>query len=191
MIKVNLGCGKDYRTGWINVDFNPNVRADIYADFNNDLPFKNDEVDYILLDGVLEHITPERYLRFIEELHRVCKSGAIIDIYVPHYSGMHAFKHPTHYKYFGIGSFDVFRPEELWNGERYSQVRFNLIKEELFFFHKALVNVKFLSKLPINWFFNFSRKWQLIMEKFHLWGFDEIHYQLSVVKEEHENIRLL
>jgi len=31
-VKINLGCGEDYRHGWVNVDFNKEVKADFYAD---------------------------------------------------------------------------------------------------------------------------------------------------------------
>lgn len=182
MKKLNLGCGRDYRPGWINLDFNRSVKADVYADLNKKLPFKDNEIDYILLDNVLEHVTREKYFKFIEELHRICKNGAIIDIFVPHYSGMYALKHPTHYIYFGVGSFDTFKPQQGFNGERYSSARFNVLKEKLLFFHHNLANMKFLSRLPINWLFNFSSLWRQLMEKFHIFGFDEIYFRLKVVK---------
>ena len=184
MIRLNMGCGLDYREGdeWVNVDFNTGVQADVYINFNDPLPFDDDTINYILLDNVLEHINPGEYFGFLEELHRICKSGAIIDVYVPHYSGMYALKHATHYKFFGVGSFDIFRPEDCFNGERYSNARFNLAKEELLFFHHKLASMRWLTKLPINWFLNFSRNWQLATEKFHLWAPDEIHYWLEVVK---------
>ncbi|MEM3074693.1 MAG: hypothetical protein QW727_02005 [Candidatus Pacearchaeota archaeon] len=31
MKKLNLGYGKDYRKGWINVEFNKEVKADVYV----------------------------------------------------------------------------------------------------------------------------------------------------------------
>ena len=182
MIKINLGCGKDYREGWINVDFNKEVKADIYADLSKRLPFDNNYSDLILLDNVLEHVTPENYFFFLEELHRICKKRAIIRIYAPHYSGMYAFKHPTHYKYFGISSFDILTQNTSFNGERYSKARFRVNKEYLLFFHHNLVNFRLLSKLPINWIFNFGKTWQYIMERFQFLGFDEIYYELIVVK---------
>ena len=182
MIRINLGCGNDYKKGWVNVDFNKEVKADVYVDFTKKLPFKENYADLVLLDNVLEHIEPEKYFFFLEELHRICKKGAIIHIYVPHYSGMYAFKHPTHYKYFGIGSFDTMRPEKCFSGERYTSVRFILKREKLLFFHHNLINFPLVSKLPINWLFNFGRVWQQLIEKFQIFGFDEIYYELVVVK---------
>ena len=182
MIKINLGCGKDYKKGWINVDFNKEIKADKYVDLSKKLPFKNNFADLILLDNVLEHIPKEKNIQFLENLHQICKKEGIINILVPHYSGMYAFKHPTHFNYFGIASFDTFRPEPCFNGERYSKVRFKLLKEKLLFFHHKLVKFPFLSKLPINWLFNFNRTWQFIMERFQFLGFDEIYFQLKVIK---------
>ncbi len=182
MIKINLGCGMDYHEGWVNVDFNKEIKADVYADFTKKLPFKDDYADLVLLDNVLEHIEPDKYFFFLEELHRICKNGAIIQVYVPHCSGMYALGHPTHYKYFGIGSFDSMRPGKLFNGERYTSARFILKQEKLLFFHHNLVNFPLVSKIPINWLFNFSKVWQQLAEKFQIFGFDEIYYRLEVYK---------
>ncbi len=181
-VAINLGCGRDYRKGWINVDFNKEVKTDVYADFTKKLPFKNNYADLILLDNVLEHVARDKFLYFVDELYRVSKPGAVIRIYVPHYSGMYAFKHPTHYNYFGIGTFDLMMPEKIFNGERYNKARFHLRREKLFFFHHNLVSFKFLSRLPINFLFNFGRNWQHLMERFQFFGFDEIYYELQVVK---------
>jgi len=181
-IKINLGCGNDYKRGWINADFNKEVKADVYADLTRRLPFKDNYADIILLDNVLEHIPQDKFFFFIEELHRICKNNAIMHIFVPHFSGIYALKHPTHYKCFGIGTFDVMLPEKSFNGERYTKARFKLNQERLLFFHHNLVNFKLLSKLPINWMFNFSRAWQLIMERFQFFGFDEIYFELKAVK---------
>jgi SAM-dependent methyltransferase len=179
MIKLNLGCGKKYLTGWVNCDFNTEIKADVYLDLSKGLPFKNTCVDEVLLDNSLEHIPRNLFFQFIEELHRVCKKGAIIKIFVPHYSGMYASKHLAHYNYFGIGSFDIFSPLTSFNGERYSKARFKIKKEQLLFFHHNLANFKLLSKLPINFIFNFNRIWQQLMERFQIFGFDESYYELE------------
>ena len=61
-------------------------------------------------------------------------------------------------------------------------VRGRLKKERLLFFHHNLVNYPLLSKLPINWLFNANKAWRLLMERFQFLGFDEIYYELEVVK---------
>lgn len=182
MININLGCGLDYRRGWINVDFNKEVKTDVYADLTKKLPFKDNYADYILLDNVLEHVERDRYFQFLEELYRICKPTGIIEIFVPHYSGMYALKHPTHFNFFGVGSFDTMREGTGFNGERYTKARFKVVKERLLFFHHNLVNMKFLSILPINWLFNFGRNWQFFMERFQFFGFDEIQINLKPSK---------
>ena len=181
--KLNMGCGLDYKEGWTNHDLNKAVKADVYFDLEEfPYPINDNAFDYVLICAVLEHIKPKNLIRVIEEIHRICKPKTIIDIYVPHYSGMYAFFHITHYSFFGLGKFDTFTPDGLWTKERYSPVRFNVLKERLYFFDHHLINYKFLSKLPINWLFNFNRTWQRLMERFQCFGFDEVYYQLEVIK---------
>ena len=53
-MKVNLGCGSDYRRGWLNIDNDSDVKADLHLDINAAaLPEK---AEYIYTDNVLEHI---------------------------------------------------------------------------------------------------------------------------------------
>jgi len=182
VLRLNLGCGKDYKLGWINLDFNREVKADIYADLTKKLPFPNNSVDEVLMDNVLEHIKRDKFFKFLEELYRICKNGAIIHIYVPHYSGMYSLKHPTHYNYFGVGSFDTFQEADSFNGEKYSKAKFKVLKEELLFFHHNLIHFKLISKLPINFIFNLSKGWKRVMERFQFLGFDEIYFKLKVIK---------
>jgi hypothetical protein len=55
--------------------------------------------------------------------------------------------------------------------------------ERLLFFHHNLINAIFLSRLPLNGLFSFGGVlWQELMERFQFLGFDEIHYELEVVK---------
>ncbi len=182
MVKVNLGCGRDYREGWLNADFNRAVKADLYLELGRGLPFRDNSVAQVLLDNVIEHVPRDRYFSFLEELHRVCVAGALIEVYAPHCSGIFALKHPAHYLYFGIGSFDMFSPEDRFNGERYSAARFRVLEQRLLFFHHNLVNYPLLSKLPINGLFNLGAGWQQMMERFQFFGFDEIYYRLEVLK---------
>ena len=49
-------------------------------------PWPTDSVDEILLRHALEHIgeSTETFLRIMQELYRVCRHSAVINIFVPH-----------------------------------------------------------------------------------------------------------
>ena len=183
--RLNLGCGTDYKKGWINVDFNKEVKADIHCDLNNLIPFKDNSVDRILLDNSLEHIHKDKFFWFMDGLHRICKNKAEIIILVPHFSSCSAFKHLGHQIYFGISSFSIMDVNAPWNEERYNKARFKILKEELRILHRPSKNFEVLNKavLCLDWFYNLGgRKWKLFWEKFNLYGFEEIVYILEVVK---------
>lgn len=80
MKKLNLGCGNDYREGWLNVDLDKNYRADLYLDLRERLPFGNNEIDYILAQDILEHFTKEEGREFLKECFRVLKDAGGIKI---------------------------------------------------------------------------------------------------------------
>ena len=80
-IKLNLGCGRDIREGYINVD----KLGD--SDVKHDLdvypyPFKKNSVDFILASHILEHL--KEPLDFLEECQRMLKKGRRMEIRVPH-----------------------------------------------------------------------------------------------------------
>jgi hypothetical protein len=75
------------------------------------------------------------------------------------------------------------QPEAQFTGERYGAARFKVRQERLLFFHHKLINAMFLSRMPINGLFNFGGLlWQELMERFQFFGFDEIYFELEVVK---------
>lgn len=74
MEKLNLGCGEDYRSGWTNVDVNPDFNPDRVIDLdesNWNLP--SSTYDIVLVDNVFEHINPRRRPIFLKECHQVMK----------------------------------------------------------------------------------------------------------------------
>jgi len=55
MKKLNIGCGNKKLKGWINLDFSKEVNLDIVHDLNKyPYPFKDNEIDEIYVDNVLE-----------------------------------------------------------------------------------------------------------------------------------------
>ncbi len=73
LIKINLGCGSDYLPGYINVDNNSSVKAEVYCDLNKKLPFKTNYADEIYCRNLFEHIPNP--LNFLLEMKRVLKKG--------------------------------------------------------------------------------------------------------------------
>lgn len=80
-IKVNLGCGEEYKKGWINVDIDKTAKADKYCDFNEKLPFENESVDYILCEQVIEHL--DKPIQFLCECHRILKTEGVLRLLFP------------------------------------------------------------------------------------------------------------
>jgi predicted SAM-dependent methyltransferase len=78
-MKLNLGCGKDIRDGWENLDF-PDI------DLENLLPFETNSIDEILLRHVIEHIKEHKQL--LKECFRILKPNEIITIVTPNYRGL-------------------------------------------------------------------------------------------------------
>jgi len=186
-MKLNFGSGLDYREGWTNIDFNCGVKADAYFDFAKfPWPLKDNTYDYVYASHVIEHFSKQDFFKVMEELHRICKPGAILEIYTPHFTSILNLKVPYHYgAAFGIGTFRIFEEAETGMGERYSPARFKVLKEELHFVLRDYENYKFLK--PLGWFnflFNLGgwRFWQMLMERLFFPGFDEIKFVLKTIK---------
>lgn len=186
-MKLHIGCGEDYKGGFVNLDNNLRVKADVYADLDKRLPFESNTFDYVLADSVIEHV--KETFKIMEEIWRVCKPGATIIIHVPHYSGMFGRKYIGHYHEFGIGSFDCFSNNDA-SSQDYTTARFKVIKEKLHMFKRNERGTRyprfsiFVAEVNslLSFFCNFSRLWKLACEKFWIFGFDEISYNLEVVK---------
>ncbi len=183
---LNLGCGNDYKKGWINLDFNKEVTADIYCDFDKDgLPFRDNSITHVFAYHTIEH--SKNLINLMEELWRVCENGAIIKFHVPHYTGTHALKYPFHHNYFGIDTFLTFLEKPNMCGERYSKARFILHEETLKLFSGKHSFTKFIN--CFNFLFNFNHLWKMMMEKLFLFGFEEIYYKLEVRKKDSKLVR--
>ena len=104
--KLNVGCGKDIREGWVNLDSVKLPGVDVCHDINLlPLPFADAEFDEILCKDVLEHV---EYIPTLGEFHRILKSGGRLTIRVPHFTSKDAFSDPTHRKFFTSHTFRYF-----------------------------------------------------------------------------------
>ncbi|MFA5023943.1 MAG: methyltransferase domain-containing protein [Patescibacteria group bacterium] len=122
MKKLNLGSGQDYQEGYVNVDNNPNYKADIIHDLNIfPYPFPDGEFTTIQAIHIIEHL--DNPLRFLQELHRLAKDGAEIIIKCPHFS--YNWFHPLHKSAISTRLFDFL---DHHNSEYYGDVNFEIKK---------------------------------------------------------------
>ena len=104
MKKLHFGCGKRIFTGHVNVDIQKGKGVDKSFDFNKfPYPFRDNTFDYIHSCQVFEHL--DDIPRVMDELHRICKNTAILEIIVPYYNTYDAHTDVTHKHFFTDMSF--------------------------------------------------------------------------------------
>lgn len=99
---VELGSGnRRLRDDVINVDLFAFPHVDVVADIAS-LPFRNDAVDYIVLDTVLEHVPEPACI--VDEIYRVLKPGGRVVSVTPFIFPYHGY--PRHYYNFSVDGLD-------------------------------------------------------------------------------------
>jgi len=185
-IRLDLGCGKNPRSGFYSVDHIEMDGVDVVADLNkplNKLP--NECSDYIYSRHTLEHI--HEFLPLMREIHRITKSDGVVEIIVPHFSNVYGFSDPTHVRFFGLYSMYYFvSPEHQPKIRRvpafYTDTRF-LIKSITIEFYRSGILDKLLTPV-LSRFVNINIYTQDFYERrlshlFHAW---QIKYILTTEK---------
>jgi predicted O-linked N-acetylglucosamine transferase (SPINDLY family)/cephalosporin hydroxylase len=103
ILRVDLGCGDRKPDNFVGVDVCPGVGVDIVADLNQRFPFPDNSVDELRAYDTIEHLVDR--IHTMNEIWRVCKPGAKVDILVPSTDGRGAFQDPTHVSFWNINSF--------------------------------------------------------------------------------------
>lgn len=175
-MKLHLGCGRDKKEGYINVDSSREVKPDKVWDLEKTpLPFKSNSVDEILAYHVLEHV--HNFIPLMHDLHRISKKRSVIRIKTPFYSTWGQFNDPTHVRFFSPFTFDYFR-----KGYYSHQVG---AEKSMFVVKKVLINFGVGRTKILNWFFNplinLNHKFYC---RFFAWILpaSEIEYELVVLK---------
>jgi predicted O-linked N-acetylglucosamine transferase (SPINDLY family)/predicted SAM-dependent methyltransferase/GT2 family glycosyltransferase len=82
--KLHIGCGQNIFTDWINIDIEENhPQIDLLCDVRNGLPFENESCSFIYNEHVLEHLTAEEGVYFLQECKRVLQPGGILRVAMP------------------------------------------------------------------------------------------------------------
>jgi len=105
--RLNVGCAGNREPGFVNLDKNPGVGADVTADMA-DMPFGDGSFDTILASHVLEHVEPERLFRVFAEFHRVLAPGGHLIAITPHGASDDSWENPHHRQRFTPTTFAYF-----------------------------------------------------------------------------------
>lgn len=95
-IKLDLGCGKNKREGFLGVDCRKFEGVDQVVDLRKDWPWDDDSVTEVHCSHFVEHLTANERIHFMNELHRVLIPKGKATIITPHWASCRAYGDLTH-----------------------------------------------------------------------------------------------
>lgn len=95
-LKIDLGCGKNKREGFLGVDSIAFEGVDVVADLRQKWPWEDDSVDEVHASHFVEHLTAPERIHFVNELYRVLKKGGKAMVITPHWASCRAYGDLTH-----------------------------------------------------------------------------------------------
>jgi SAM-dependent methyltransferase len=94
-VKLDLGCGKSRREGFIGVDVR-DFGQEVVCDLRDAWKWEDESVDEVNCSHFIEHLTASERIHFVNELWRVLKPGAKATITTPHWASNRAYGDLTH-----------------------------------------------------------------------------------------------
>ena len=85
-MKINLGCGDDYRDGFINIDASPFIKSDKCINTTQESllnHFASESAELILAYDILEHHYRFEALKLLREFYEILKIDGQLDIRCP------------------------------------------------------------------------------------------------------------
>ena len=174
-MKLHLGCGNNRMEGYVNCDISKDVNPDKIVDLEKKLLFKDNSINEIVANHVLEHIN--NFVPLMHELYRVCKKNSKIKIKVPFYSAWGQFNDPTHVRFFSPFTFNYFK-----KGSYSHEVNCN---KDMFEVEKFKLNFGIGTSSKLNFFMNpLINFHHAFYCRFFAWVFpaSEIEYRLEIIK---------
>jgi predicted SAM-dependent methyltransferase len=86
-INLNIGCGTDYRQGFVNIDGSSEVKCDKQIDIIQESladHFQENTVDYVLASDILEHNFHWEAVKLLKDIYFILKSkNGILEMRLP------------------------------------------------------------------------------------------------------------
>jgi hypothetical protein len=95
-IKLDLGCGKTKKEGFIGVDRRAFPGVDVVTELLDTWPWKDDSVAEIHMSHVMEHFRGTERVHIVNEMYRVMQKGATALIITPYWASNRAYGDFTH-----------------------------------------------------------------------------------------------
>ncbi|NVM20706.1 MAG: methyltransferase domain-containing protein [Desulfobacterales bacterium] len=81
--KIHVGCGRNYLSGFVNIDANFQRKADYLLDARVKLPFPDDTIDFIYSCHMLEHVHITEAINMLKDWYRVLKPSGYARLTLP------------------------------------------------------------------------------------------------------------
>jgi ubiquinone/menaquinone biosynthesis C-methylase UbiE len=96
-LKIDIGCGKNKREGFVGVDSINFPGVDHVLDVGHDVwPWEDGSVDEAHCSHMVEHLKADERIHFANELYRVLKLKGTALVITPHWSSTRAYGDLTH-----------------------------------------------------------------------------------------------
>lgn len=96
LLKLDLGCGKNKRSGFIGVDSRAFDGVDQVVDLRGSWPWGDGTVEEAHASHFVEHLTASDRIHFANELHRVLIPGGKATLVTPYWKSARAYGDLTH-----------------------------------------------------------------------------------------------
>ena len=128
MKRLQIGCGKDIKEGFVNLDIKKFKGVDIVHDLKKfPYPFKDNEFEVVLASNIIEHFDEQEIEKILTELYRITSRNGKIIISVPYYNSHQAYHSYDHKSYFSYTSFDHYVEGD--NENHRTKLRFKIKKK--------------------------------------------------------------
>lgn len=100
---LDIGCGPHKLKGAVGIDLRPLPGVDLVQDLDrHPWALPANQYEFIRCQHVIEHLSD--LFGLAREIHRVGRSGAVVEFRTPHYSSYASWGDPTHRWHFSLGS---------------------------------------------------------------------------------------
>ena len=179
---LDLGCGQNKRQGSVGIDRLNLPNVDIVGDVTEVLKiFPAGSVDVMYSSSLLEHL--DDLEGFIRESIRVLSKNGEHRLFVPHFSNPYFYSDYTHFRFFGLYTFDYFANADNQLSRKvpnfYTDVRILITRRRLIFNSPFWIRGKI--KRAIGRIFNVNSFMQELYEENLTWLIPcyglEVHYK--------------